>query len=254
MTKLAALVALALALAAPATAQASWGVVGDTGTIAAFGVVRMHYVPQGGYTGACVAGIPDWDCGMQYTTLAYTKNVADCPNGQVSPYDTGNVDGFTYLEDTGNGISTTGFDHVPALGDAVAQVALPNPVSPYDSWVFDPIYGDGEIICLAMLGPLPTVDINGVSILEGTTLLSNTSLAASATRKSVTFKIKDAGTHWLYNRVSIFHNGVLMKRSPINKGLGIKWTAGLAKGRSYTVQFRSWGYTASKTVTRKVTP
>ena len=252
MTKLAALVAVALALAAPASAQA-WGVAGDTGTVAAFGIVQMHYMSQGPSPDGCVNPVPG-TCAMMYTTLGYTRDAADCPNGQVSQYDTFNVDGFTYLEDTGNSLGPSGFDHVPALGDTVTEVALPDPDSPNDPWVFDPIYADGEIVCLAMLGPLPTVDINGVSILEGTTLLSNTSLAASVTTKSVTFKIRDAGAHWLYNRVTIFRKGVRVKCSPINKGLGIKWTTGLVKGRSYTVKFRSWGYLASKTVTRKVTP
>src|SRR6476646_11330374 len=126
MRKLTPLFALVVALAAPATAQA-WGVVGDQGVVSAFAVVQIHYVGQGTSPDCTINPVPG-TCGMMYTTLAYTKDVANCP--EVTQYDTGNVDGFVYLEDTGNGFGGTGFDHLPALGDSVTEVAMPDPVSP----------------------------------------------------------------------------------------------------------------------------
>jgi hypothetical protein len=178
--------------------------------------------------------------GVMYEPLNYTLNPSTCP--RIEARSSGFQDGVAYLEDTG-----ASFGSDALIGDMVVGgivFAVPGP---------DANYTVGDEFCIPMLGPLPTVDINGVSIMEGTTVLANTALQTNVVRKSVTLKMRDTGTHSLHNTVRVYNAAGKVVASGKHLGLGIKLVASLVKGHTYRAVFRASGYARTNTVTRTVT-
>lgn len=223
MKRLAAMLVLVAVVAAPATAQA-WSTAGNTAQVTAFALLQS-------------------EGGVMYTPISYTLDPSTCP--RIEQRDSGFADGVAYLGDTGASFGDLGFDNPsPQVGDTLTAILIP-----------DADYTAGDEFCIPMLGPLPTVDINGISITEGTTVLASTILRSNVTAKSVTFKLRTnlSGTQYTHNTVRIYNAAGKLVASRKHLGLGIKLVASLVKGHTYKAVFTSSGYMHSKTVTRKVT-
>lgn len=224
MKRMIAVIAMAtVVLAAPAAAHA-WSTAGNTAQVTAFALVRS-------------------EGGVMYTPISYTLDPSTCP--RIEQRDSGFADGVAYLGDTGASFGDLGFDNPsPQVGDSLSAILIP-----------DANYTAGDEFCIPMLGPLPTVDINGVSITEGTAVLASTRLRSNVVTKSVTFKLRTnlSGTQYTHNTVRIYNAAGKLVASSDHLGLGIKLVTSLVKGRTYKAVFKSSGYMHSKTASRKLT-